>query len=268
MKKKILLLLSILACAGTCYSATLITQSFGTAAPGSTTPEGWFSTNENATEIVSLAGINYQRIWRNSSNGGSAAVYYTGSQGEVVNGLIQDFNAEMTLRMGGTFPQNATLRGVVARAQTLATSGPDGEGFWGYSIGFIATGDNRGLYIYENPTATGTAGLGTLRAYDDFEEDLTANTQYLFRISAQGEALSASLWSADGEVMLASVLYDEAEVIAGYFGLRSAHANSVANTAFRDLTLEVTAVPEPTVAVLLLSGVVCIWGIRRRRAGS
>lgn len=268
MKKKILLILSILACAGTGYSATLITQSFATAAPGSTTPEDWFSSHDVATEIVSLAGINYQRIWRNSSNGGSAAVYYTGSQGEVVNGQIQDFNAEMTLRMGGTFPQNTTLRGVVARTQTLGTSGPGGEEFWGYSIGFIATGDNRGLYIYENPTGANTAGLGTLRGYHALEDDLTANTQYLFRVSALGETLSASLWTADGQLMLASVLYDEAEVATGYFGLRSAHANSVANTAFRDLTLEVTAIPEPAVAILLMSGILCVWGAKRRKAQS
>lgn len=265
MKKKLLFLLSVMSCTGFVGASTLITQSFEMAAPGQTTPEGWYSSNDTATEVVSLAGVNYQRIWRNGSNGGSAAVYYTGTQGEVVNGMIQDFNAEMTLRMGGTFPQNASLRGVVARTQTLGTSGPGGEEFWGYSIGFIATGENRGLYIYENPTSTITAGLGTLRGYDALESDLTANTQYLLRVAAQGETLSASLWSADGSHMLASVLYDEAEVVAGYFGLRSAHANSVANTAFRDLTLEVTAVPEPAVTVLLVSGVLCFWGMIRRK---
>lgn len=232
------------------FAATAINESFSAAASGQTVPAGWFSANSGVSAMVSLGGVKYMRIGANTV-AGSDAVYYTATNGEVQNGQIRDFNAQIVMRMGGTFPQDQSLRGVVVRAQTTDLSAPAGStSFWGYSIGVVATGSDKGLYIYENPKGIYWNGnsldRGTQLAFQAFTLDLQSNVEYSFRISALGSILTASLWTLDGAQELASVTYSEAQIVSGYFGLRSANANAAANTSFRDLQMNVTAVPEPS----------------------
>ncbi len=245
-------------------AATVITESFSTAGPGSTVPVDWYATHSAGTEIVSLAGTNYLRILRNSPAGGSSAVYYTGSQGEVSNGWFSDFDASVILRMGGNTPQNQTLRGFVFRTQTMDREASGSAEFWGYSAGFIGYGEDRGLYLHLNPTGVSSSTYGTQLAFIAFDQDLVVNTQYSLRISAEGKEIAVSLWTLDGSTEIASISYSDAVETGGYFGLRSANINSVSNTSFRDLVIEVHAIPEPAGLGLTAVGALSLFAVCRR----
>lgn len=260
-----LVCLACLSFLSTGHAQTLIFESFNAAAPESTTPENWYSVNPAGTAIVERGGVNYQRLERPGS--ASTAVYYTGSQGDVTGGQILDFNAEMIVRFSGS-NQTTTMRGVAIRTQSLDFAASGSTPFWGYTVGFVAHGNSnntpRGLYIYENPTDYGTAARGEFLAYTPFAADLNSNLIYVFRVSAEGPILTASLWNEAGTVEYASVIFEEANEVAGFFGLWAANANSISGTDYRNLNLMVTAVPEVEVAGALMGLFGLLWGVRTR----
>lgn len=262
---KTLLLLPIILIPSAALSAsTLIEESFSTTAPGSNLPAGWVPTNPEAVDHASLAGIPYQRIHRSGATGGSSAVYYNGTQGDIIDGYFQDFDASLVIRYGGSTAQNQSLRGIVFRTQSQNLSAPGNEEFWGYSAGFIATGTGRGLYLYENPTGTGSGDHGTALASFAFDADLGLNIQYTLKISAIGNDVAVSLWTLDESEEIGSLTYASAVTTGGYFGLRAAHANSNATTSYRDLSITVHSIPEPHTLGFLAVGALAALGVSRR----
>ncbi len=248
-------------------ASVIIEESFSAAQPGGVTPGGWTATHPGAVDIASSSGVMRQRIWRSASGGGSSAIYYTGSNGEVENGQIANFDSALTIRFGGSGVPATTLRGIVFRTQTQDISTPGGTtGFWGYSVGIISTGENRGLYLYENPTGTTSSGFGQLLESATFSEDLANNVDYRLKVSAQGAVILASLETSDGEV-LGNFTYSNAVVTDGYFGLRTANANTNVNTYYSNLHMTAEAIPEPATAMLLLGGLALGAAARARRSG-
>lgn len=239
----LLLSLPVLLC------AEVYEEPFEAVGPDGVVPFGWRATDPANINIQKIAGRQYLRIWRTTGKGpdggGSGAAYLVGTEADIVNGQIGDLQAEVTIRLGGAGEPITSLRGVVLRAQTPELVAPKQAGFWGYSVGFISKGEGRGLAIYENPTGTSSTGLGVSRAFAALPHDLQGDTDYLFKVSAQGKTLKASLFAADGTTLLATVHYDEAETAGGYFGLRAAHSNSGVNTYFRTLKLEAVPPAKP-----------------------
>jgi hypothetical protein len=240
--------------------AVIITEGFD--APQGGVPAGWSVVtrggvaNDGIVEIAEIDGSlgNALRFQRPASGGAgsfsSGALYYTGEA--VPGGLMQDFSAGVTLRLGANLGTASSV-GFMVRTQSLSYSfAPSPYG--GYYVALTSTG----LGIYSNPSAHNE--LGTLvSSLDSFSS--VASTDYLFRVSAEGTTISASLWSADGTTELAAVEYTSAENVGGYFGFRSGYGNSNMTGYFRDLTL--TVVPEPTAASLAAVGV-CALAFRRR----
>lgn len=261
----------------TAQADTLIEQSFDAAAPGSNVPAGWTAVLSAGavgdvvkTPVEAEDGKKWLRIERNDASGinGSAAVYYTGSQGEVSNGQIMDFESEMNIRWGGTTPQTSAFHGIVLRSQSLDFSAQSTSTFWGYTVGFIASGDNAGLYLYENPTGNLTSQRGLLLDSALVEGGLSRYTTYVLKVAAAGATITASLWSADGATELVSISYDDAVQTGGYFGLWGANSQSFAWTEYRDLKMNVTAVvPEPVTAVIPAAAFAfVVWmALRRHR---
>jgi len=194
-------------------------------------------------------GLQYQRISGGSSNS-SAAVYYTGTTGTPSDAKMMDFSSEITLRLGATLGVSSSI-GMMVRTQSLSYSF-SGTSFGGYYVAVT----NTGLGIYSNPSDNSVPG--TLESnFAVFV--LSANTDYLFRVSALGSMISAEIWDSTGTTQYASVSYGSANEVAGYTGLRSGYGNSSQSAYFRDLNM--TVVPEPGVLGLLaLAGV---WGLNR-----
>lgn len=252
-------------------SAATVNEPFSEAAPGSTVPVGWFTTNPQYTELRSLNNTPYLTLWRTNepAANASAAVYYAGNSPQGQAQAMQDVDLSVIMRLGGgnAASANATFRGVVLRTQSATLSAPSSDQFWGYSIGFIATGANRGLYVYENPTGVLSAERGTLLASSAFTADLASNVDYIFRVQAEGSNLNASLWSSDGLTELASVSYADAIIVSGGLALRSANSNSSVNTYYRDLSLTYS-IPEPAhtaMAAVALAAFACMGAKRLRK---
>jgi|GEM_PF-2586074 len=270
MKTTTLALFSLLAVLTTPFgatvaeAATMITESFSAAGENSVTPDGWTPTSLTAVDIVD----GRQRIRRVGTGDGTgpAAIYYTGSQGTVQNGMIQDFEAELTIQFNNTGTAAGSLRGVVFRAQTAELHAPSSETFWGYSVGLIISGNDAGFYLFENPTGTNFASQGTRLDFASFSTTVDNNTDYILQLSAIGSNLTASLLTHDKQTLIASVSYDEAEQKAGYFGLRAAYPNTSIETFYSNLTL--TAIPEPGTVAFLGFGVLAVFIRQRARRAS
>ncbi len=213
-------------------------EAFAKSAPSETVPFGWVATHPDHVGVRKLANTPYLRIWYTSAGGGSSAVYFVAThEGIAEGGKLANFRGDVILRTGGARPPaDTTLRGVVIRAQTTDLSAPAARPFWGYSIGVIATGDRRGLYLFENPTGTNSKGFGTELAQAPLGEELILNTDYTLRFEANGPHLRASLDDQNGKT-LATISYDQAAEVTGVFGLRAAHSNMNQNTYFRNLTV-------------------------------
>lgn len=220
-------------------SDVLMTEPFSKETSGEGVPFGWQSTHPDHVDIVKLAKKPYQRIWYQPKGGGSAAIYLTATiDGKISKGQLKDFSATSILRIGGTRPpSDSTLRGFILRAQSLDLAAPSNQPFWGYSVGVIASGERRGLYLFENPTGYTSQGYGTQLAFSPIPADLEVNPDYQLSVKAQGSVIFAVLQSPEGE-NLTRIEYREAMDVAGYFGIRAAHSNTNQNTYFRDLTIE------------------------------
>lgn len=268
MKNRILFLLGLLTsfiAMPIAQAATVIQEPFSGPAPGSNMPLDWYATNTEGVDFAS-SGKTRLRIFRGSGTGGNSAIYYTGTKGDVKSGQIRDFEAELTLRLGGSGVPSSSMRGVVFRTQTLDLSAPTGTtGFWGYSVGVITTGANMGLYLFENPTGASSSGNGQQLAFDALSIALLNNVDYTLKVVAEGAHLEASLFGSGNE-LLAHIVYGNAVIQEGYFGLRAIHPNTNVNTYFSDLTLTVAAVPEASTTALLslcLAGATLFVGGRR-----
>ena len=190
--------------------------------------------------------------------GGAAAnnafVYYTGSEGGIVDGKVADFEMTSVFSTSWGNQFDSTTFGFMVRAQE-ATYGSSG----GYYIAFSPK-DGGTLTLFDSPT-THTAN-GTV--LDSVAVSLSKENYYLFKLSAVGSTISASVWSEDGNTLLAEVEYGNARLDGGYFGVRTGFGNTVVGQYVKDIS--VTVIPEPaTIGFTLMGGAAMLMILRRRR---
>lgn len=247
-------------------SAVVISETFSS--PTGSVPPNWTEVirssaeNNGAVEIAPISGLSgnalkFHRAANNSAGNfgpnANAAVYYTPSE----NSRITEFTAEVTLRLEGPLGASSSV-GMMLRTQSLNYQFSNTP-FSGYYVAITADG----LGIYENPTNNSAPGvlLGSLSAFS-----AQGATDYLFRVSAQGSILTASLWDSTGSTELASVTYSSAKITDGYFGFRGGFGNYSTTAYFRDLTL--TVIPEPSSLFLLGFGGIVALRLRRKSNAS
>lgn len=188
--------------------------------------------------------------------GDSAFVYYTGSGDGITSGKVADF--EMTSTFSMTFNPTAvglaTPFGLMIRASSKSYSASGG-----YFFAYMATTSGGSLVLYDSPTSH--SAHGTVR--DSFDVILNPNVNYVFKISAIGSNISASVWSEDGGTLLGQLEYGNARTNAGYFGVRAGFANTSVAQYVKDVSVSV--IPEPaTVGFVLMGGAAMLMMLRHR----
>lgn len=228
------------------FGATRISESFNQ--PVGSVPDGWKIENKaigaasgGFAEIVLLpekANRNALLLARSPENAGNAAVYYFGSQGEVSEGVMQDFTATAIINHA-TLGQGSSS-GFAIRAQE-----PEYGDFEGYYLGV----GEFGLALFRNPE--NHISLPRREDHVVFEEvDIEAGVDYQLKAVVEGSKIRGSLWSVDAndraEEELASVEIDDArQTSPGLFGLRTANGNSgPVGAYFRDLHIEAHQIPK------------------------
>lgn len=191
------------------------------------------------------------------TTGDSAFVYYTGSGDGIASGKVADF--EMTSTISMSFNRGAgglaTPFGLMIRASSASYSASKG-----YFFAYMATTSGGSLVLYDSPTSHGAHGT----VLDSFDVILNPNVNYVFKISAIGSNISASVWSEDGGTLLGELEYGNARTNAGYFGARAGFANTNVAQYVKDIS--VTVIPEPaTVGFALLGGAAMLVILGRRK---
>lgn len=227
-------------------NALVLSEAFN--APVGGVPNGWTVVTRGNVSNDGIVGVepvsggsgNALRFQRPVSGGqgsfSSGALYYTGDSAQQ-----KDFSAEVTVRFESALGVASGV-GVMLRTQS-ASYAFNASPFAGY---YVAIGYNNGLALYENPISHTDPGVKLQVA--SFTPDV--NTDYLLRITAVGSTITASVWDATGTNEIASIAYNSAQDVAGYFGFRSGYGNSNQTGYFSNLNLS-TAIPEPSAAVFL-----------------
>jgi len=192
------------------------------------------------TEVKEISSGTYGLFMGRRPDGAAdpGALFYYGTAGDNGTPRLIDFSASFTMniRMG----QNSTF-GFMVRATSDAFNNNGG-----YFVAYHRLNGVASLTIYDKPKSNTDHGavLKTVSLMLDFETD------YVFKVSAIGNLIEASIWSADGQEQLGIVSIDDARTTGGYFGFRAAAGGSNNIVTFRDLT--VNTIPEPTTAALAL----------------
>lgn len=206
------------------------------------------------------------RITRPSggSTANNAFIRYAGSAEGVVDGKIADF--EMTSTISMTFlsgPSGSTDSTIGFLVRATAASYNSSKGY------YVAFSPAEGglLRLFDSPTshsrgpADKPSGNGTELAAVAL--NLSSNVNYLFKVSAIGSTISASVWSEDGSTLLGELEYANARTGAGYFGIRSGFGNTGVSAYIKDVSF--TVIPEPaTVGFTLVGGTAMLMMLRRR----
>jgi len=225
-------------------------------------PFGWtyvIGTNSNSSAAIGQNpnGLLFQRAASGGANS-NGVVFYTGSSENISEGIIQGyFSAQISFTLSGVSLGDGSSQGIILGA---SQQNYDATGIY---VGFFASGSNRGLGIWSNPT--GNNNPGTQLDFSAFTANLARDTTYILELSVSGNVLSASIRTNDAiPQQIASVSASDVNIAAGYFGIRTAYANTSVATTFSDLTLSVI----PEVGTLPLMGVgigsLFLLGVRRR----
>lgn len=220
---------------------TRLTESFS--APVGGLPANWTPAllrKDNRAEGVQIVALPGQDalaallIEREGRVAESGALYYTGSDGAIVEGKLSDLFASVTLRYSESV-NGPNYRGFMLRANRIDSRQPGG-----YYVAVAPRGKERELAIYHNPVSH--VNQGELLARVPLKAALAPNTDYVLSVRAKGAVIEASLRLAGADenaAPIASVRTDAAtQTQAGYFGLRGAYSNSgPIRTWFRQLHL-------------------------------
>lgn len=246
-------------------ATTLLDEPFDT--PGGL-PEGWAFVNSNGTATVQVTEYqpNDARLLQGRPVSGGAAgsvISYSGTQGDVVGGVLKDFEGSVVFALDGTLATH--YRGVLLRAQTTVITNAQA-----YFVVF----NSSTLSITLNPASS--SNLGTTLATATFENDATLaeNTDYLLRFSAEGNQLTASIdgWNettGQYDTPLGDIHYtigtheSDPGYLTGKFGFRT-YYGSGAGTYWSDL--KITTIPEPA-SLTLLGLALTVAALRFRSAG-
>ncbi|HWL52322.1 MAG TPA: heparinase II/III family protein [Chthoniobacteraceae bacterium] len=238
-------------------AATMIEEAFST--PHDGRPDDWefISSRASATAIISQVATDDWRLeMRRVTQTARNHIFYTGTEGSIVDGVIADFEASATIRYPNRLQDPAGLfRGTVSNN--------------GYLTGYYAYTSSSILYISKDD-GTGTSD-GVELGHISLLEDLTANTDYLYKFSISGNELTASVWRRDeenaftvslGELTVTDTAPDYYQ--SGYFGLRNRPGADDRGIYFSDVTL--TVIPEPGQMALVVVGLGCLVLFGRSRA--
>lgn len=253
-------------CGASISSASLIiNESFNSPAGG--IPEGWskFISGNGVTNVPIIEVSEYRpdddypigdyRLMIRRDVGGAGGVMYTGTQGDIVDGVIQDFEVSTLVQISGTNDG----RGIVARAQTTTFAF---NGYWAFTKSLDGV---QSLAISKNPTAAGV-NHGEVLASVPLSERLTTSMEYLYTFSGIGNLLVAEVYKQDSEgdytVLLGRVSVTDSSYSEGKVGHMVRHGGDGRSDYIRNF--QVTQIPEPvTVSLITVLGIVCL--LRRRR---
>lgn len=223
-------------------SAVLYTweEPFSAAAPGSNLPADWVGaisgTDPNAGTIaISEVSSGKWRLMLRRDTGGNLTAFYTGSQGPIENGVIENFHASVILNASGGTAANFP-RGIVARAQSTSSTI---SGYYAY-----VRADT--IFISLNGNIAANSSL----VEAPLIETLAKDTDYEFHFTAVDFTLTASVYKADAfgdfTILLGSVSTEHNLYTSGLLGLRTAPDGNNRFTTFSNLKVEV--IPEPSLA--------------------
>lgn len=240
-------------------SAVLYTweEPFSAAASGSNLPTGWqgvvSGSDPSAGTIAITDERGKSRLMLRRETASIQTAFYTGTQGPIVNGVIDNFNISVTLSASGGTAANFP-RGIVARAQSISSSI---SGYYAY----VRAGE---IFISLNGATTTNSSLVDAV----LTETLVKDTDYELRFSAIDSLLTASIYKADSfgdfTILLGSVSTTDTTYTSGILGLRTAPDGNNRYSTFSDLKVEV--IPEPSLAFGALA-VLGWFGWRQRQKG-
>ncbi|HWL53682.1 MAG TPA: hypothetical protein VNQ90_14690 [Chthoniobacteraceae bacterium] len=228
-------------------------------APENGLPTGWqgvlSGTDPDAGTIaVTEVAENEWRLMLRRDDGSNQTAFYTGSQGPIVDGVIENFNASVVLSVTGGTSGNF-VRGIVGRAQSVSSS----------IVGYYAYLRSDRIFISLNAAT----GEGSSLVETTLAETLAKDTEYQLHFSANGSLLAASVYKKDvlGEftILLGEVSTMDDTYASGILGLRAAPDGDTRYATFSNLEVEV--IPEPSLAWSALAMLGWIgWRQRRKRA--
>lgn len=221
--------------------------------------------NNPHISTVAYNGHDYLRIARFSGNSGSADIFYTGSSPSPV---FADFSGSVIFSDGGFNQLSGDGFGVILRS---AGSGNNFSTVNKFFVAVRATGTNRSLGIYFGGGDNFIQSWPTVLDLEALQSNLSITAEYLLTFSAIGPTISASLFLLDSQgnidgPALASVFTNQAtQRSEGYVGFRGGrYSANDRGIMFRDF--QITVIPEPATAALLLIGGALLFARSRRRA--
>ena len=259
----------------------LINESFNKPAM----PSDWTTPNPNwwAVDVATYQGQNHLRFARPAgSTVADHVAYYKGKgiDNSLTDSKLANFEASVVINTGNVVERGASsvAGGMIIKANSLTSYGvAAGSYFIAFSPAALSGSTTwaPGLGIWSNlpddPAGVRANYVRTNQAlaFDSFST-FTDDMDVLLKVISNGSMLSASLWTLDenglGKDEIASVSIDNAATDPGYIGLRGAFSNTGVNLYFRDL--QVTAIPEPSAALLLplsaIMGLALKWRPRNR----
>lgn len=199
-------------------------------APQDGVPEGWVVAKRGEEAIAGiheLPGTNGTMgllLQRPAKNPASAAVYFTGSQGDIVEGRLGDFTVSVTIRFESHSKASSGYYGIIGRATNR-----NYDKNKGYFVAFQPVGKTPSLGIFHNPLShvENQEELASV----PLSQELKPGVDYILQAQFKGPVIEATLWSTDSagakQETLGSVSTDAAvQLEPGYFALRGAFGNS------------------------------------------
>lgn len=224
--------------------------------------------NAGRAEIAELSvDRNALRFRRTTASTQSAALFYTGPEVGTGGGRILNYTAEVTFQytQGG----GSSVAGFAVRADSLSYS------YEGYFIGInpgagSVTDYGPGIGIWKDPTTAG-ATISSALEFTPFASSLSSGADYVVSLTVEDNTIEASLWlQGNPDNILGTVLIENADADAGYFGLRSRFGANDSDYWFSDLELNVSAIPEASTYAMIMGviGLAMVVAHRRRRKDS
>lgn len=255
-------------------SAAIYQQPFDTVGglPSDWAVAGYFNASYGSVAVETISaggeatGLRLQRTVGSGGAAGNSFVYYTGSFGDVTNGVLSDFTGSAVVRMQAV-GKNASEGFMVRTGEPNGTSANLSGYFVAFSRGDYSNDTPGMLEIYKNPN--GATGKGTLLQSVSLDEPLFFNTDYLFEVRAVGTMISGFLYKWDDDTdsfskLLGQISVEDGTYSSGLFGFRTTHDGGNQSTLVQDLKIE--TIPEPGAAAFFVPAGLAflVWKSRRR----
>ncbi len=228
--------------------------------PDGSMPENWIQTPEVAIMEIRNNTFFMRRDADLGSSGWARAIGYVGEGSE----LWADYTVE-TWFLHSRQQDAPDTQSIIARWQgNIPAFAEDGHGYMAQHRG--ESGGPGELQIVRDFVRSG--GDPNILATVPLDESLEPDALYRLSFTLEGPALSAALYREDG-VRIGEAFATDSTYETGSIGLRSRIGVNDRETFFDEVSVQGTAIPEPSAYALLFGGVVvlsaCAVRIRRRR---